>query len=85
SEAGVPAYAAGTWFGVVAPAGTPREIVQRLHGEIVRLLGGAELRERIATQGMEPGGNTPEEFARLVRSEIEKWRRVVKTANIRIE
>ena len=85
SEAAIPGYAAGNWFGVLAPAGTPREIVQRLHGEIIKLLGGAELRERLLTQGMEPGGNTPEQFAALIRSEIDKWRRVVKTANIKIE
>ena len=70
---------------MLAPAGTPREIVQRLHGEIVKLLGGAELRERLLAQGMEPGGNSPEQFAALIRSEIDKWRRVVKNANIKIE
>ena len=85
SEAAIPGYAAGNWFGVLAPAGTPREIVQRLYGEIVKLLGGAELRERLFAQGMEPGGNTPEQFAAFIRNEIDKWRRVVKSANIRIE
>jgi len=84
-EAAIPGYAAGNWFGVLAPAGTPREIVQRLYGEIVKLLGGAELRERLFAQGMEPGGNTPEQFAAFIRNEIDKWRRVVKSANIRIE
>jgi tripartite-type tricarboxylate transporter receptor subunit TctC len=85
NEAAIPGYAAGNWFGVLAPAGTPREIVQRLHGEIIRLLGGAELRERLLAQGMEPGGNTPEQFAAFVRSELDKWRRVVKSADIKIE
>jgi tripartite-type tricarboxylate transporter receptor subunit TctC len=85
SESGIPDYAAGTWFGVLAPAGTPREIVDRLNGEIVKLLGGAELRKRLLTQGIEPGGNTPEEFAALVRNELDKWRKVAKTANIKIE
>jgi tripartite-type tricarboxylate transporter receptor subunit TctC len=85
SEAAVSGYAAGNWFGVLVPAGTPREIVQRLHGEIIKLLGGAELRERLLAQGMEPGGNTPEQFAAFIRSEIDKWRRLVKNANITIE
>ena len=85
SEAAVPGYAAGNWFGVLAPAGTPREIVQRLHSEIIKLLGGAELRERLLAQGMEPGGNTPEQFAAHIRSEIDKWRRVVTNANIKVE
>ena len=85
SEAAIPAYAAGTWFVVLVPAGTPREIVQRLHVEIIKLLGSAELRERLLAQGMEPGGNTPEQFAALIRTEIDKWRRVVKNANIKIE
>ena len=85
SEAAIPGYAAGNWFGVLAPAGTPREIVQRLHGEIIKLLGAAELRERLLAQGMEPGGNSPEQFAAFIRSEIDKWRRVVKSANIKIQ
>jgi tripartite-type tricarboxylate transporter receptor subunit TctC len=85
SESGIAGYAAGTWFGVLAPAGTPREIVDRLNGEIVKLLGATELQKRLLAQGIEPGGNTPDEFAALVRNEIAKWRKVAKTANIKVE
>jgi tripartite-type tricarboxylate transporter receptor subunit TctC len=85
SESGIPNSAAGTWFGVLAPAGTPRETVDRLNAEIVKLLGGGEVRKRLLTQGIEPGGNSPEQFAALVRNELDKWRKVAKTANIRIE
>ncbi|MSP98519.1 MAG: tripartite tricarboxylate transporter substrate binding protein [Betaproteobacteria bacterium] len=85
SEAGIRGYAAGTWYGVLAPAGTSPEIVQRLHGEIVNILGTSLMRERLFTQGSEPVGNTPEQFTALLRSDIEKWRKLVKTANITVQ
>ena len=85
SEAAVPGYSAGTWFGVLAPAGTSQEIVSRLNGEIRKILGNASLRERLSTQGIEPGGSTPEQFGAHLRSEIEKWRKVARTANIKLE
>jgi tripartite-type tricarboxylate transporter receptor subunit TctC len=85
SEAGVPGYSAGTWFGVLAPAGTSPEIVGRLNNEIGRILAQPSLRERLSTQGIEPGGSTPEQFGAHLRSEFEKWRKVARTANIRLE
>lgn len=85
SEAGIRGYAAGTWYGVLAPAGTSPEIVQRLHGEIVNILGTSSMRGRLSTQGSEPVGNTPEQFTALLRSDIEKWRKLVKTANITVQ
>jgi tripartite-type tricarboxylate transporter receptor subunit TctC len=85
SEAGVPGYSAGTWFGVLAPAGTSPEIVSRLNAEIGKVLANASLRERLSTQGIEPGASTPEQFAAHLRSELAKWRNVVNAANIKLE
>ena len=85
SEAGVPGYAAGTWFGMLAPAATSPEVVGRLNGEIGKILGAASLRERLSTQGIEPHASTPGEFGAHLKSEIEKWRRVVKVASIKLE
>ena len=85
AEAGVPGYEAVQWFGVLAPAGTPREIVARLHGEVVRTLQSAEIRDRLAGDGADPVGSTPEEFAAFLRAETVKWAKVVKAAGIQPE
>jgi tripartite-type tricarboxylate transporter receptor subunit TctC len=85
SEAGVPGYAAGTWFGVMAPTGTSVEIIRRLNAEIGTILAEPSLRERLSTQGIEPRASTPEQFGAQVRNEIEKWRKLAKVANIRLE
>lgn len=85
AEAGVPGYESTAWVGILAPAGTPQEIVRKLHAEIVRSLENQDLRERIIGLGTVPVGNTPEQFADLIRSEVPKWIRVAKEANIRME
>ncbi len=85
AEAGVPGYEAVQWFGVLAPAGTPREIVARLHGEIVRTLQSADVRDRLAGDGADPVGSTPEQFATFLRAETAKWAQVVKSAGIKPE
>jgi tripartite-type tricarboxylate transporter receptor subunit TctC len=85
SEAGVVGFAAGTWFGVLAPAGTPSEIVARLNAEIGKILTSATLRERLLTQGIEPHASTPAELAAHLRNEIEKWRKLAGTAKIAID
>jgi tripartite-type tricarboxylate transporter receptor subunit TctC len=85
AEAGVPAYEASTWYGVLAPAHTPSAVVARLHREIVRILADAALRERLTDQGFEPVGNSPEEFGAYIKSEILKWGKVVRDAGIRPE
>ena len=78
-------YEASTWYGVLAPARTPRPIVTKLHGEIVKILGVAETRDKLLLQGFEPVGGTPAEFGAYIKSEIEKWGKVVKAAGIRAE
>ena len=85
AEAGVPGYEAVQWFGVLAPAGTPRAIVTRLHGEIVRTLQAGDVRERLLADGADPVGSTPEEFAAFLRTETSKWAKVVKDAAIQPE
>ena len=85
AEAGVPGYDAVQWFGVLAPAATPRPIVVRLHGEIVRVLQAAEVRDRLSADGADPVGSTPEEFAAFLRAETAKWAKVVKDAGIQPE
>ena len=85
SEAGVPGYSASNWWGLWSPGGTSRTIVQRLNDEVARILQGAELRDRLAAEGAEPLGATPEAFARQVRDEIAFWRKVAREAGIKAE
>ncbi len=85
SESGLPGFETFTYFGVFAPAGTPREIVARLNAELVRLIKTPEMRDALARQGAEPVGSTPEQLAAVVRSESEKWGRVIKAVGVKIE
>ena len=84
-EAGVRGYEASIWNGVLAPAGTPKAIVNRLHDTLVQILKSPQAAERYANVGAEIRYNTPEEFAVLVRAELAKWAKVVKAAGIRVE
>ena len=85
AETGVPGYESVQWYGVLAPVGTAREIVMRLHAEIVRALRHPEVGDRLAADGAEPVGSSPEEFAAFIKSEIDKWARVARAAGIRAE
>ena len=78
AESGLPGYEAVSWYGVFAPAGTPREIVARLNGEIVRALKLPDVRQSMLAQGAEPVSESPEQFAALVKSDVAKWGEVVK-------
>ncbi len=81
----VPGYEATSWQGVLAPAGTPKPIIDRLHAEIVKALNSPEISGRLIAEGSEIGGISPEEFGRHIRAEIAKWKKVVKDANIQVE
>ncbi|MBM3344633.1 MAG: tripartite tricarboxylate transporter substrate binding protein [Betaproteobacteria bacterium] len=85
AESGLPGYDASTWNGIVVPTGTPRPVIDRLHGEIVKVLRDPTVRERLAVDGSEPIGSTPEEFAKFIDAEHVKWGKVVRDAGIRIE
>lgn len=85
AEAGVPGYEALSWFGVLAPAGTPDAIVARLQAEIAKALADPAMRERFAELGAVPVGDTPAEFADFIGAETAKWAEVVQSAGIKLE
>jgi tripartite-type tricarboxylate transporter receptor subunit TctC len=85
AEAGVPGYSAPTWSGVIAPAGVPRPIIDRLNAAINRALQSQAMRQFYASIGDEPAGGTPEEFAALIAADSDKWGEVIKRAGIRLE
>jgi tripartite-type tricarboxylate transporter receptor subunit TctC len=84
-QAGLPGFEATLWYGVLAPAGTPMPIVNRLHGTLTRALQSAELKERFVAEGSEPVGSTPQEFHAFIKSEIERWAAVVKASGMKAE
>ena len=85
AESGLPGYEASSWFGVVVPAGTPREVVARLNAEINQALNLPDIRERFAQQGAIPAPGTPEEFSAYIRAEIAKWAKVIKVSGAKVE
>ena len=85
AEAGVPGYEAGAWFGLLAPAGTPKAILAQLSAESARILKLPDISKRISELGAEPVGSTPEQFAALINSEIAKWAKVIKDANVELQ
>jgi tripartite-type tricarboxylate transporter receptor subunit TctC len=82
AESGLAGFETVAWFGLFAPAGTPRDIVDRINAEVAKIVQQPEIRERIATLGGEPVGNAPEAFAAIVRSDIAKWKRVAQASKI---
>lgn len=84
-ESGLPGFVVDSWVGVLAPAKTPRAVVERLQAEIAAVLQAPDVRERYAVLGIEPVGNKPDEYAAQVRADLERWGPVVKQAGIRIE
>jgi tripartite-type tricarboxylate transporter receptor subunit TctC len=85
AEGGLPGYAASGWYGFVVPAAVPKEIVARLSADITRILRMPDVVERLSGQGAEPVGGTAEQFAAFIRSEIDKWTGLVKTANMKAD
>ena len=84
-EAGFPAVEASAWYGVLAAAGTPRPITGKLNGELVRILGLREVRERFANLGYDASSTTPEEFAHLIKTDLAKWQKVVQASGARVD
>ncbi len=84
-ESGVPGFVSGTWSMVLAPAGTPPGIVNRLSSEIAKIARTPAFREKFESQGIIPVGNTPEEAAAFLKDEVAKWSRVIRDANVKVE
>jgi tripartite-type tricarboxylate transporter receptor subunit TctC len=84
-EAGVPDLESDTLTGIVAPAGTPKEVIERWRGDIVKMVAAPEVKQRLEALGFAPVANTPDEFGERIKSEIAKWGKVVRDANIRAD
>lgn len=85
AESGVPGYEFGIWFGLFAPAGTPKALVTRLNQEIVKALANPDTRAQLLKVGVNPGTSTPEQLGKLLRTDVEKWAKVIKAAKIPTE
>jgi len=84
-ESGFPGYRAGTWFGVVTPVGLAQPLVERLHRDIVRVMGYADVRERMAGLGFDILTQSPGEFARFIREDTQRWAKVAKESGARVD
>ena len=85
SEAALPGYEAVTWWGILAPARTPRDIVNRIHGDVVKVLQMPDTKEKLAKEALNPGGNTPEQFSAMLQDEMVKMAKIVKAANMKVD
>ncbi len=85
AEAGVAGAEVLIWYGVVAPAATPRDVIGRLNREIVKAMNLPDVRERFSQQGVDPATNSPEQFAQLIRDEVARWGKVIRAAGIKVE
>jgi tripartite-type tricarboxylate transporter receptor subunit TctC len=85
AESGLPDFEATAWVGLVAPRGLPAALVQRLNRDIRESLAGAELKNQILSRGLEPADTTPDAFGRWIRADIERWKRVIRAAGIRVQ
>ncbi|MNC84927.1 Tripartite tricarboxylate transporter family receptor [compost metagenome] len=85
TESGLKGIELSTWWGLVAPAGVNKDVVARLHGETVKALQLPDVKERIAQNGADTVGNSPEEFAVFIRNERTKYARIAKEANVKLE
>ncbi len=85
AESGVPGFESGSWYGISAPAGTPRAVVARLNRETTTVLGTPDFREQLLNAGADPLPTTPEQFAAYVQIEITKWAKVIKLSGAKVE
>ena len=84
-ESGLKGVEAVAWHGVLAPAGTPAPIIKLLHDEVVKILNAPDMKEKLNALGLEPVGNTPEEFGQFIKDENVKWAKIAKDANVKLE
>lgn len=85
AEAGVKGYQHASWVGMLAPAKTPKPVIDRLHAESVKILARDEIRKSLLKQGMEAEGNTPQEFTATIAREVDQWKKLVKSAGIKVQ
>lgn len=85
AQSGLPGYSASGWYGIVAPAATPKDVIARLNSELIRILRTPDIAERLNSMAAEPAPGTPEQFGSFLRAEIDKWAKVVKAAGIKAE
>jgi tripartite-type tricarboxylate transporter receptor subunit TctC len=85
NEAGIKGYDTSTWGGLLAPAGTPRDVLAKLNAEVNKALASADVREKLAAAGIEPAGGTPQAFADFIGSEMLRWGQVAKAAGVQPE
>jgi tripartite-type tricarboxylate transporter receptor subunit TctC len=85
AESGVPGFVAGNWFGLTAPKGTPREAIDYIHREVVKALASPDVKERLAAQGAEPSGISPQEMGKLLVEDTKRWTNVIHSAGIKAE
>jgi tripartite-type tricarboxylate transporter receptor subunit TctC len=84
AESGFPGFEAVPWFGLLAPAGTPKDVLDKLHGETVKALATPEVRKKFDELGLEPVGNTPIELTAVIRKETPEWAKLIKDAGIKL-
>jgi tripartite-type tricarboxylate transporter receptor subunit TctC len=85
AEMGVPGYEVIQWYGLLAPANTPREIITKVHADVASVMGARDIREKLSAEGAEPLATTPEQFAAFIKAELDKWNKVAKVAKIQQE
>ena len=85
AESGLPGYDVGSWYGMLAPAGTPRKIIDQLNSEVRKTLQEPDIQQRLAAEGSEAVGNSPGEFGSFIGTEIQKWEKAVKAAGLKVD
>ena len=84
-ESGLPGYESSTWFGLMAPAATPPDIVRKVNADVAKILARSDIRDRLIADGQKPGGGSPEDFARFIRDEVAKYAKVIKAAKVPLQ
>ncbi|MGZ9014632.1 MAG: Bug family tripartite tricarboxylate transporter substrate binding protein, partial [Burkholderiales bacterium] len=82
---GIPNYDVGSWYGLSVPAGTSKDVITRLHAETIKLLGLADVKQRLDASGFEVITSTPEQYGEFVRTEVERWAKVVKMSGAKAD